>query len=187
MLQTFSKGPENFPLFCRLLILHLLRPILGHLCPPDSVHTQVFIQNHKQAVQPSLTETLGVSFDKCSSSGVLCAEMLPRMFILWYAWHNSTTYVVGISLYFFWINGVRRLLDAVGLAVGCRLFCRISVARVFGIFILRFTFTIRYRIGSTSETIYAGVRFEGPECDDSCFSVRYSSSMTNTLLRILSN
>ena len=58
VVQSLSEFAQNFPFGGGLLVFHCLLAELGHLGPPDCVDAEILVEDHKQVVQPPLTETL---------------------------------------------------------------------------------------------------------------------------------
>lgn len=58
VLETVCERAEDLPFLGGFLVLHRLSAVLRHLRTPDGVYAQVLVENHEQAVQPTLAETL---------------------------------------------------------------------------------------------------------------------------------
>lgn len=60
VLKTLCQAAENLPLLGRLLVLHALGTILGHLCAPDRIHAKILVQNHEDTIKPAFAQALVV-------------------------------------------------------------------------------------------------------------------------------
>lgn len=58
MPESESKITEQFPFGAGLAVWNLLRAIVCCFCSPESVYSQILIQNHEQVIKPTLTEAL---------------------------------------------------------------------------------------------------------------------------------
>lgn len=58
VVQSFGQLAQDLPFRCGLLVLDGLLAELGHLRAPDGVDAEVFVEHHKEVVEPALAESL---------------------------------------------------------------------------------------------------------------------------------
>lgn len=58
VVEPFGEFAQDLPFRRRLLVLHRLLSGLGHLCSPDGIYAEVFVEDHEKVVQPPLAKAL---------------------------------------------------------------------------------------------------------------------------------